>query len=94
MPYIKQEDRKQFHYLLLPHNAGPSTPGEFNYCVSAFADRYLNTYGVTYRSINELVGALECVKLELYRRVAVQYENQKCADNGDVYTETGEPKCL
>ena len=30
-------------------------------------------------------GALECAKLEFYRRVVSKYEDQKILDNGDVY---------
>ena len=33
----------------------------------------------------EVLGVLECVKLELYRRVAAPYEDKKCQENGDVY---------
>lgn len=32
-----------------------------------------------------MVGALECAKLELYRRIAIPYEEQKIQENGDVY---------
>ena len=33
-----------------------------------------------------LVGVLDCVKMELYRRAAVAYEEQKMKENGDVST--------
>ena len=33
------------------------------------------------------MGALECAKLELYRRVAAPYEDVKIMENGDVYTK-------
>ena len=39
-----------------------------------------------YTHVNEAVGVLECAKLELYRRVAAPYEDEKIAENGDVYT--------
>ena len=42
---------------------------------------------VSYARINAVVGAFECAKLELYRRIAVPYENTKRAENGDVYGE-------
>ena len=32
-----------------------------------------------------MVGVLECAKLELYRRMAAPYEDEKIEDNGDVY---------
>jgi len=32
------------------------------------------------------VGVLECAKLELYRRIAAPYEDEKIVETGDVYT--------
>ena len=37
-----------------------------------------------YSKINAIIGILECIKLELYRRVAAPYEDVKAAENGDV----------
>jgi hypothetical protein len=45
----------------------------------------LKTNGMSYQNINELIGVLECAKLELYRRVASPYEDEKIQSNGDVY---------
>jgi hypothetical protein len=56
--------------------------GNVNYAISKLLDK---AYSVTYRDVNDVVGVLECIKLEYYRRVAVPYENQKSFDNGDVY---------
>lgn len=81
MPYIKPEDRA--HILLEPESI--NTPGEFNYYVSTLVNYYINKKGLSYSVINELIGALECAKLELYRRVAAPYENIKIQENGDVY---------
>ena len=39
-----------------------------------------------YAHLNEAIGVLECAKLELYRRVAAPYEDEKIAESGDVYT--------
>lgn len=80
MPYIKEEDRKPETLLEF------QTPGELNYFISIFLDEYLIKYGVTYTNINTLVGVLECVKLELYRRIAAPYEDKKKEENGEVYT--------
>jgi len=41
--------------------------------------------GLSYRTINDILGALEGAKLEFYRRVAVPYENSKLSENGDIY---------
>ena len=80
MPYITKDQR----FIL--ENADPHDPGELNYFLSIVVDRYLSRGDFGYRRINEVIGALECAKLELYRRIAAPYEDAKCAENGDVYT--------
>ena len=35
----------------------------------------------------KVIGALECAKLELYRRIAAPYEDTKIQENGEVYTK-------
>jgi hypothetical protein len=39
---------------------------------------------LTYSDYNEIIGILECAKLELYRRYAAPYEDTKILENGDV----------
>jgi hypothetical protein len=64
----------------------PETPGELNYMISKTVDEYLVRKGtLRYAHLNEVIGALECAKLELYRRIAVPYEDQKITESGDVY---------
>jgi hypothetical protein len=41
--------------------------------------------GLSYKSINDVIGVLECVKQEFYRRIAVPYEDKKIEQNGDIY---------
>ena len=53
--------------------------------ISSLIDEYLHEYGKNYTNINEVIGVLECAKLELYRRVAAPYEDEKIEQNGDVY---------
>ena len=79
MPYIKPEARKN----LLSHQA--VNPGALNYNITSLCNDYLYSQGVNYATLNEIVGVLECAKLEFYRRMAVPYENQKMFENGDVY---------
>lgn len=82
MPYIGQPRREE-----MLECAEPQTPGEFNFCVTTLVDQYLERHGLSYTRINEVIGALECAKLELYRRVAVPYEDIKIEENGDVYSK-------
>lgn len=81
MPYINEERKAQLAWGdVVPDNAG-----DINYMVTKLCDEYLERKGLRYEHINAIVGALECCKLELYRRVAAPYENQKIRENGDAY---------
>lgn len=86
MPYITEEDRND----VVPYESGyrnVNTPGRLNFVITSEIDEYLQCKGViNYTNINEVVGVLECAKLELYRRIAGPYEDKKREENGDVYT--------
>jgi len=56
-----------------------------NYVFTQVITEYLDNNGESYQTINDIVGALECCKLELYRRIVAPYEDQKIKENGDVY---------
>jgi len=84
MPYVKPEERGVIY---------AQTPGQLNYQITTLVDRYIkNKGGISYSNINEVVGVIECVKLELYRRIASPYEDKKIQENGDVYTDYNETK--
>lgn len=80
MPYIKKTNRE-----LLELGDPIRTPGELNYCITEMIKQYVKDHGLSYRVLNDVVGALESSKLEFYRRVVVPYENKKIEQNGDVY---------
>ena len=84
MPYIKQEVRDIIDPVLvkLPDDL---SIGDVNYIMTQVCCKYLKQKGLNYENINAVVGALECAKLEAYRRVAVGYENRKIDLNGDAY---------
>lgn len=77
MPYIKQESRKK-----LDAGAVPEEAGELNYVLSRECMNYLGRKGVSYGSINEVIGVLACAQAELYRIVAAEYEDDKREVNG------------
>jgi hypothetical protein len=79
MPYIKQDRRLPDTNLLHPQNTG-----ELNYLFTTIAHTYLKQHGLNYQHLNDVIGALENAKLELYRRVASPYEDKKIQENGDV----------
>jgi len=58
--------------------------GILNYVITRVINGLIGL-AVRYSKINEVIGALECCKLELYRRVAAPYEDEKIKSNGDVY---------
>ena len=85
MPYIKQERR-----AAILAGAKPQDAGELNFAITILVDNYLKDKGgIRYAHLNEVVGALDCAKLELYRRLAAPYEDRKIAESGDVY-QSGE----
>lgn len=85
MPYIFKEDRGKFNRKITELNEFINTPGELNYVITRLVWLYLKTRGIRYSNLNEAIGVLECVKQELYRRVAGPHEDGKCDENGDVY---------
>ncbi len=91
MPYIKPEDQRTIaERPLLPED--PVGWLTFS-LVSACLD-WLDGDAVGYTELNAAIGALECAKLELYRRVAVPYEDEKAVINGDVFYERARPDLL
>jgi hypothetical protein len=81
MPYIKQERRDA-----ILAGGKPQDAGELNFAISVLVDNYLKAKGgIRYSHLNEVIGAMDCAKLELYRRVAAPYEDEKIEENGDVY---------
>lgn len=88
MPYIPQIQRNDIHSDLLEEGTDwtPENAGELNYLVTTFIDNFLRSEGVRYANVNEMIGALECCKLELYRLIIGPYEDEKLTENGAAYT--------
>lgn len=82
MPYIEADRRNKAGL------AGPA--GEFNYLITQACITRANLRGHRYSVYNDIIGALECAKLEMYRRMVAPYEDQKIIENGDVYYGTGQ----
>lgn len=81
MPYILKHRRED----LDTGRDDPETAGELNYELTQWCLKYLYTSGISYQSLNDVIGALEGAKQEFYRRVVVPYEEMKSRHNGDVY---------
>lgn len=82
MPYVNIERR----VLLDQGLARPRTAGELNYVITSTILRWLEGVNTdrSYSDLNEVIGVLECAKLELYRRLLVKYEKAKIQENGDL----------
>jgi hypothetical protein len=87
MPYILQQQREDIHCDLLEQGTEwtPENAGELNYLVSTLIANYIRDKGLKYAVLNEMIGALECAKLELNRVVIGPYEDIKICENGAVY---------
>ncbi len=90
IPYIKQEirdrvdaDIEKICATILDSELS-DVPGMLNYVLSRIASVEIRQ-NHRYATIVEAIGALECAKLELYRRLAAGYEDHKCIQNGDVF---------
>jgi len=85
VPYIKKNDRKKIDNAVEDLSKLLGNAGEFNYAFTSLIHHYLNGSGkMRYQYLNEMIGMLECCKLELYRKILVPYENEKIITNGDV----------
>jgi len=85
MPYVKEHLRE----ILTPEVSAPITePGELNYAITQLCLQYVAENGLSYSTINDILGACTGARDEFYRRVAAPYEDKKIAENGDVYPDS------
>lgn len=78
MPYIEQKRRDAIEL-----GGEPDSAGELNYVITRIVHDYANRHK-GYQGFNDVMGALEGVKLEMYRRRIAPYEDTKIKENGDV----------
>jgi len=81
MPYITKVRRK----LLLSKKDQANTPGDLNFLITTEVLKYIQNKGTCYTTFNDVLGVLEAINQELYRRLIVPYEKSKILANGDVY---------
>jgi len=75
MPYIKEERRQDF----------PETTGDLTYKLCRQLVTYYTIYGNKFDVYSRCIAALECAKLEFYRRMMAPYEDEKMKENGDAF---------
>lgn len=86
MPYIEQSRRDALRPIVgAIYGTRLETAGEVNYVITQVLVQYLSKDRTSYAALNEVIGVLECAKLEVYRRLAAPYEDTKIEENGDVF---------
>lgn len=90
MPYILKKQRVRFDPIidslysrLTNNNKTNFDPGELNYIISKLVWKLFDN-NPRYKTGNDLVGCLECIKQEFIRRRLNEYENEKINENGDI----------
>lgn len=92
MPYISTELREQVDLQISRLIAAIETTddivraGVLNYTITRLLQTIVSNERPSYADVNTAIGVLQCASAELYRRIAVPYENQKMFENGDVDT--------
>ena len=91
MPYIQQKIRKKYQEVLdyLNHFVKINCPGELNYILFKIILQYIKSRKECYHTYNDVIGVLECIKQELYRRFVSKYEDLKIKQNGDIVEKEG-----
>lgn len=91
MPYTPEDRREKYDEELsalierLQELDEPLTPGDLNHIFTKIVLDVVDLRDQPqYAKINNIIGLLECCKLELYRKVAAPYEDIKEAENGPV----------
>ena len=94
MPYIKEDDRKKLNSLIdefadkvkemYKDNPAQTRDGLLNYSITRLLNKVYAD--ARYHDFNELIGMLECCKLEYYRKYLSPYEDLKEVENGAVET--------
>ena len=77
-PYIPQQ-------LRASASRAPADAGGLAYAITALIQDYLAHAPARFKDYAEILGVLEAVKLEIYRRRVAPHEDAACAANGDVF---------
>lgn len=82
MPYIKQNDRDKFDYIIDAMKAtGVEANGDLNYILFYYAKHCIPH---NYNSLKNFCGELRQCATEIERRILGPYEDKKIDENGDV----------
>lgn len=90
MPYVRPDVRERLDKDPL----GAQNPGELGYTVALLAETYLYRHTTDparpdfrFSDVAELLGTFESIKMELYRRVCIPYEDMQLGLAGDCFRQ-------
>jgi len=97
MPYLPKQERIELDSVIpvlvnIVLASGTNPASHLNFLIANLLDYIVMRRGERYGLYNSLIGALECSKLEMYRRMIAPYEDEKIISNGDVYHTTLHPE--
>ena len=91
MPYIKKSRRLEIDDIVddlideIKTNPG-GMHGDLNYVIARTVDGCLGKE-LSYKNLQDMIGMLECCKLEIIRKLVNSYEDSKEKSNGKVFRE-------
>lgn len=83
MPYVEQERREKLDPQVVYLASIVEDSGELNYVITRLL--LMSLKSGRYSDFNALIGVLECVKQEFYRRAVAPYEDKMKEKRGDVF---------
>jgi len=84
MPYIRPIERAAIDGIIDTLSESVEHDGQLNYIITRLCHNWITKVGKKYTRLNQIVGVLECAKLEFYRMLAVPYERDKRRKNGPI----------
>lgn len=96
MPYIVKDMREKVEPAIkclieMADFTDDEIEGVMNYVITTLLNKAMKREAKwRYKWINRVVGVLECAKLEFYRRIAAEREDNAIASNGEI--EVYEPR--
>jgi len=85
MPYLPTSQKEKIDRGLIALNLSElKDSGDLNYAIHQIISQYISKNKKSYQTYNDIIGALECAKMEIYRRKVSAYEEIKILQNGDV----------
>jgi hypothetical protein len=88
MPYVDPNIRGNLEPI---SDMPAASTGELTFQITRLCEQVLDEQSPhNFQVFSSIIAALECAKLEFYRRVLAPYEDMKIRDNGDVYANRSE----